>query len=224
MEPTPDSPDVVWRPETVTAAANETLRALRERGLLVDVYLAGGTGLALRFGHRRSVDLDFFATDLFDESALLRRVEAMPGFSIVAIAPHTIHATIRATKVSFFGYPYPTLFPFALFEKVPVADPRDIACMKVSAIASRGTKRDFIDLYEASQRFTLAQILSWFHNKYSAVGFSRLHILKSLTFFTDAEKDPMPDMLLPLTWEEVKAFFVQEAPRMLSPGGSDLKS
>jgi len=86
--------------------------------------------------------VDFFVPDLFDEDALLARLQATPEFSLAARAPSTIHAVIQGTKVTFLGYPYPVLFPAARFEGVPVADPRDVACMKVSAIANRGTKRE----------------------------------------------------------------------------------
>src|SRR5579864_2261406 len=103
METTPENTAVEWHPETVTAATTDALRSLRDQGLLTGSYLAGGTGLALRFGHRRSVDLDFFAGDLFDQAALLNRAQTTPGFSLVSIAPHTIHATIHAIKVSFPG-------------------------------------------------------------------------------------------------------------------------
>jgi hypothetical protein len=123
---------IIWHPETITAGTAETLRTLRDRSLIGNAYLAGGTALALRFGHRLSVDLDFFTPELFDEDALLTRVQAMPEFSLVSKAPSTIHAVIQGTKVSFLGYPYPELFPPAPFEGVPVADPRDIACMKLS--------------------------------------------------------------------------------------------
>ena len=47
----------IWRRETITAATEETLILLRDRALPGDAYLAGGTGLALQFGHRRSLDL-----------------------------------------------------------------------------------------------------------------------------------------------------------------------
>ena len=70
--------------------------------------------------------------------------------------------------------------------------------MKVSAIASRGTKRDFVDLYLCAERYGLKEILRLFDQKYSQAHYSRIHILKSLTFFSDAEKDPMPHMLNPL--------------------------
>lgn len=202
-----------WHRETITAATEATLIELRDADLLAGAYLAGGTGLALQFGHRLSLDLDFFVPELFDEDALVQRIQAISGFSLVAKAPHTLHATIRETKVSFLGYTYPVLFPAIPFIDVPVADPRDIACMKVSAIASRGAKRDFIDLYEACGRFGLAEILNLFARKYAQTAHNKIHVLKSLTFFADAEKDPMPHMLVPTTWEQVKRFFRSEAMR-----------
>jgi len=209
---------IIWHPETITAGTGRTLRVLRDRSAVGTAYLADGTGLALRFGHRLSVDLDFFSPELFDEEALLLHLQGLPEFSLVAKAPNTIHAVTQGTKVSFLGYPYPELFRAEPFESVPVADPRDIACMKLSAIASRGTKRDFIDFYVASERFGLANILRWFAEKYAATNYSQPHLLKSLTFFADAEKDPLPQMLVPLVWEDVKRFFRREVPRLL--GGS----
>ncbi len=204
-----------WHREVIPASTEATLDALRNARLLDRFYLAGGTALALQLGHRLSLDLDFFAEDHFDEEALLRDVQTLAGFALVAKAPYTLHATVQATKVSFLGYVYPTLFPTNPFLDVAIADPRDIACMKVSAIASRGTKRDFVDLYLCAERYGLKEILRLFDQKYSQAHYSRIHILKSLTFFSDAEKDPMPHMLVTLDWDRVKQFFLLEAPRLL---------
>jgi hypothetical protein len=206
--------NVVWRREAITVPMEDTLRALHDRAILHGAYLAGGTGLALRFGHRRSMDLDLFLSEAFDEEALLQRIQPMPGVLIVARAPRTLHLTIQGTRVSFLGYAYPLLFPPAPFAGVPVADPRDIACMKIAAVASRGTKRDFVDLYAACERYGLAELLDLFARKYAQTGYNKLHILKSLTYFADAEKDPPPHMLVPLDWPEVKRFFEREAPRL----------
>jgi hypothetical protein len=203
-----------WHREVITAATEATLRSFRNASLLDGFYLAGGTGLALQIGHRVSLDLDFFAADLFDEESLLQRIQALDDFSLIAKAPHTLHAVIQGTKVSFLGYAYPVLFDFGQFQAVAVADSRDIACMKISAIASRGTKRDFVDLYISAQQFGLQNLLQWFDRKYTQARYNKLHILKSLTFFGDAEKDPMPHMLVPLAWDEVKQFFLQEVPRL----------
>ncbi|MGA2435396.1 MAG: nucleotidyl transferase AbiEii/AbiGii toxin family protein, partial [Bryobacteraceae bacterium] len=157
---------------------------------------------------------DFFSAELFDEESFLQRVHGQPAFSLISKAPHTLHTTIQGTKVSFLGYAYPVLFPLARFSNIAVADPRDIACMKISAIASRGTKRDFIDLYVAAQRFGLADLLELFTRKYAETRYSKIHILKSLTFFDDAEKDPMPHMLIPLEWDHAKQFFLQQVPQL----------
>ena len=203
-----------WHRETLAAATEAALRALRDGSLLDGAYLAGGTGLALHFGHRLSEDLDFFVKDAFDEEAFLQRIQTVPGFSLVAKAPGTVHANIQGTKVSFLGYAYPVLFPTSPFLGVHVADPRDIACMKIGAIAGRGTKRDFVDLYIASRQFGLAELLRLFASKYRQTGYSRVHIMKSLVYFDDAAKDPMPHMLVPLDWANVKSFFVDWAARL----------
>jgi hypothetical protein len=204
-----------WHRKVIPAATETTLCALRDVKLVNRFYLAGGTGLALQFGHRLSLDLDFFSPEHFDEDALLERIQALEGFALVAKAPYTLHATLKETKVSFLGYAYPMLFPTNPFEGVAVADPRDIACMKITAIASRGTKRDFVDLYTVTTRYGLKEILRLFDEKYARTRYSKLHLLKSLTYFTDAEKDPMPHMLQPMEWDTVKKFFSREAPRLL---------
>ena len=204
-----------WHREVIPPSTGATLGVLCDAHLLDVFYLAGGTGLALQFGHRLSRDLDFFTREHFDEEALLQGFQAIEGFSLVAKAPFTVHATVQGTKISFLGYAYPLLRSFRHFEGVSVADPRDIACMKISAIASRGAKRDFIDLHACAQQFGLQEILWMFDRKFEKTPFSRIHILKSLTFFADAEKDPTPHMLIHVDWDMVKAFFTREVPRLL---------
>jgi hypothetical protein len=145
----------------------------------------------------------------------LQRVQVVDGFALVVKAPYTLHATVQETKVSFLGYACPVLFPTNPFLDVAVADPRDIACMKVSAIAGRGTNRDFVDFYLCAQRYGLKEIPRLFDEKYAQTHYSRTHVLKSLTFFGDADKDPMPHMLVPLDWDTVKQFFMREVPRLL---------
>jgi len=206
--------NLIWHPETITPAIEDTLRALHDKAITEGAYLAGGTGLALRFGHRRSADLDFFIREAFSEEMLLQRLQQVQGISDVTRAPQTLHFNVQGVKVSFLGYAYPLLFEPAPFCDVPVADPRDIACMKVTAAAGRGTKRDFVDLYAACRQFGLSDLLMLFGRKYEQTGYNRLHILKSLTYFADAEKDPMPHMLAPLEWGDVKRFFMDEARRI----------
>ena len=204
-----------WHSETISEDVEQTLDALQEVPIAARFYLAGGTGLALQLGHRRSVDLDFFLSEDFDVELVIQKVQGLQQFALVSKSPGTIYANIGATKVSFIAYVYPILFPLQRFHSADVADPRDISCMKLSAIASRGTKRDFIDLYVLAQRYGLEQLLTWFQNKYSQAHYSMVHVLKSLAYFEDAERDPMPDMLIGLSWPEVREYFTRQVTKLL---------
>jgi Nucleotidyl transferase AbiEii toxin, Type IV TA system len=205
-----------WHEEAVTEGVTTTIRDLSARPLLADFYLAGGTALALRFGHRRSLDLDFFSERGLDPDGVVQGLLGLDRLAVVSTAADTAHVTVRGVKVSFLAYRFPALFSFAHFCGAAVADPRDVACMKVTAVAGRGAKRDFIDLYFAAQRLGgLRAILEWFLRKYAAANYSRPHLLKSFTYFSDADQDPMPDMLVPCEWSAVKRFFTAEAPRLL---------
>jgi Nucleotidyl transferase AbiEii toxin, Type IV TA system len=206
----------LWHRETIDAQVECVLRDLHQIKILDRCYLAGGTGLALHLGHRRSQDLDFFSDQALEPDAIIPLLQSLTGFSVVSKAPGSLHATVEGVKVSFLAYAYPLLFPSERFQDVAIADPRDIACMKLSAIASRGTRRDFVDLYVMGKQRGLDEMLRWFQQKYARANYSRVHVLKSLAYFEDAEKDPMPDMLAPLDWEDVKRFFAGEAAR-LSP-------
>jgi hypothetical protein len=200
----------VWHAEVLSPAAEETIKHLGALESIRSFYLAGGTGLALHLGHRRSVDLDLFSEQPFDEEVLLANLLPLKDLSVIARARQTLHLHIFDTKVSFLGYSYPALFPFEFFRDFAVADIVDIACMKLSALASRGTRRDFVDLYVIAQTHGLAHLLEQFDRKFAQVDYNKVHILKSLVFFTDAEKEPMPDMLIPLSWETVRSYFLHE--------------
>ncbi len=184
-----DSEPVTWRSEAIAEEAAAALGSLRDAALLENFYLAGGTGLARRFAHRLSRDLDFFSSAAFDEASLLQELRRLPGFSLTTTAPQTLHAIV----------PYPVLFPPAPYRKVAVADPRDIACT--------------LPLNASGWRKCSAG-----STKYAETHYSRLHILKSLTFFEDAAKEPMPHMPVPLEWDEVKGFFLRDVPPRLGIG------
>lgn len=86
----------------------------------------------------------------------------------------------------------------------------DIAAMEIDAICSRGTKRDFIDLYFLIKKFTPDKILKFYDKKYGKLSNNIYHILKSLNYFEDANPQVSPKMLIPVSWEEIKKFFQTE--------------
>jgi hypothetical protein len=176
-----------------------------------DFYLAGGTALALKIGHRRSYDLDFFSQRPFNEAKIITNLIQLGDFHLEKKSEHSVIGILNEIKISFLGYPYPLLQPFSKINKINIADISDIACMKIDAIASRGTKRDFIDIYFISHEFLpLAEILKNFKRKYASLNYNMLHIKKSLVYFADADNEPMPSMLKPVNWREVKKFFKKE--------------
>jgi hypothetical protein len=202
-------------PEVLPAGWKHAAKDLAAQGVLDGFYLARGTGLALQLGHRHSVDLDLFSRTEFDAERLHTRLSVLGGLHVRQAAPGTLHLEFREVLVSFLHYPYATLFPLLQFETLPLADARDIACMKVGAIASRGSRRDFVDLYVTAGMYGLRDILGWFETKYAGATYSRVHVFKALTYFSDAEQQPMPDLLVPVDWSEIKRFFTQEVPRFL---------
>ena len=215
------SSDTPWHTEVLDKAAEQILKELQRTRALRSFYLAGGTGLALYLGHRRSANLDFFKTETFDEEELLQRLQRIPGLALLAKGPATLHTMIRGIKTSFLNFYQPLLSPFGAFRGIQVADPRDIAGMKISALASRRSRRDFVDLYVVSQKYGLETLLRSFCEKFAKGSHSMVHVLKSLTYFEDAEQEPMPDMLVPLAWDEAKQFFCYQAPPLLERFGGE---
>jgi hypothetical protein len=201
-------------PEQWTRAAAD----LTTRHAVDGCYLAGGTGLALHFGHRRSVDLDLFRETGFQSADFRDRLAGLSGLRNVELASGTVYFELHGVKVSVLHYPYPLLFPAEAFDGLAVADARDIACMKLDAIGSRGARRDFVDLYTAARGYGLPAIVEWFETKYAAAPYNRAHLLKALTYFVDAEQEPLPDMLVALDWRTVTQYFIREVPRLVRLG------
>jgi len=115
--------------------------------------------------------------------------------------------------VSFIAYPFFTARKtFAWYGTVRMLDPRDIAVMKIVAISQRGRKRDFIDLYWICKNFEpLNDIFRRLPNQYPTAAHDYHHIVKSLTYFADAEADPIPRLFFDASWRGIKEFFKNEA-------------
>jgi hypothetical protein len=81
---------------------------------------------------------------------------------------------------------------------------KDIAAMKLSAITNRGTMKDFVDIYFLLQHFSLNQMLELYMQKYTDG--TLFNVIRSMTYFADAENNSMPEMLVPVQWEDIKTF------------------
>lgn len=170
-------------------------------------YLRGGTAVALQLGHRRSVDLDWFAFEMPESPDNLaeRLNEAALAFKKGLVARNTLHGRVGRVQISLLRYHYPMLQPLVFAQRwgCQLASCQDLAAMKLAAIADRGAKKDFIDLFALLRETApLSQMLEWYQRKY-AVG-NLTHLLCSLTYFEDAARTRMPAMLEKVGWRAVK--------------------
>lgn len=190
--------------EVINANTKRLLETIGRIKTIENFYLAGGTALALQLGHRKSIDLDWFSQKEFDVRILKKDLSSFGSLKIDSEDKQTLNCRLDDVKISFFVYPYKILFSLIDFNKIKLADEHDIACMKIDTISSRGAKKDFIDLYFLLEKYRLKEMLNLFDKKYAGIEYNRFHLLKSLTYFDDAESEPMPEMLKDISWEEIK--------------------
>lgn len=171
------------------------LRKLGPQMRTMGFYLAGGTALAIYYQHRVSVDIDWFTPDPMGDALLLgKKLQEMVSMVVTDTGPGTLHALVDQVRLSFLEYRYPLLAPIVFSDEYncPVASLDDIACMKMSAIAQRGARKDFIDLYALVQRHrSIAGFLELFQKKYGIENVAP--VLYGLIYFDDAENEPLPE-------------------------------
>lgn len=201
--------------QILTKRAKDNLALLGRSNILKDAYLAGGTAVALQVGHRISVDFDFFTTKDFVPKIFSAKLSMLGPWNEEQANKGTVLGKFEGIRFSLFVYKYPLLFPPLKYRSLNIADVRDIAAMKIDAIATRGLKRDFIDLYFMCKfGYKLAEILNFYDKKYKNLASNLIHIQKSLVFFNDAEPDEMPNMTKPTKWQNVKKYFESEVKKL----------
>jgi Nucleotidyl transferase AbiEii toxin, Type IV TA system len=190
--------------ETVEPDTLELLTELMVKPYLSAFNLVGGTALSLQLGHRKSIDLDLFSKEEFDGKILLEFLEKdFLEIEVLTQTKGTLLTRIEGVKVDFLRFNYPTIRPIRTENRIRFLTPEDIAPMKLDAIAGRGKKKDFYDLYFLLEKMTLPQLLALHYEKFRLS--TTFHIVKSLTYFDDAEDDDDPIMIrMEISWEEVK--------------------
>lgn len=200
---------------TLSQHAQDALGILGQSGILAKSYLAGGTALALHLGHRMSQDFDFYTSAAYSIETIAADLVKLGKFKPTDIfPPHTLLGTFQDVKFSIFRYDYPLIDQSEQFQQITIAGIKDIAAMKLTAICGRATKRDYIDLFVLQKQFSFETMLSWYEQKFGPLGNNLYVIIKALGFFEDAEDDSMPQMLISISWDEVKQFFAKESLRL----------
>ncbi|MBI4475409.1 MAG: nucleotidyl transferase AbiEii/AbiGii toxin family protein [Acidobacteria bacterium] len=203
--------------DTLDPPARVVFQQLGREPFLSAFFLAGGSALALHLGHRISIDLDFFSQREYSMLELLGHLQSLGRLSIATQDSDTLVGELNGVKLSFFTYPYPLLEDVVMCEGIQLASLLDIALMKVAAIAQRGKKRDFVDLFFLCQeRLTLDNLLRDMPRKFPNLEYPSYHLLRALAYFDDAEVDEMPKMLKPVEWAAVRGFFSGEVNRLMT--------
>ena len=202
----------------ITPGCQQGLDYLRQLGIVEDFYLAGGTALALQLGHRVSTDLDWFSTVrrlLTPEREQMQAALAAGGeFEVVSDQEGMLFGRLSGTDVSFVHQPHPLLEPQVDYRGVHLASATDIGLMKLAAINSRGTRRDFVDVYCLREIVSLDRLLELAPIKYADRPSFLPVAVRALAYFEDAEQQPMPRLFRPVRWADVRAYSESAARRL----------
>ena len=203
-------------------AQRRALDRLRAVPPMADFYLAGGTAVAVHLGHRVSRDLDFFSLrPEVDLEVVKESVRSAFGEAeTVAQTDTAVQLLCDGAPIDLVRYPYP---PVCSIEQtsdgIAVAALLDLATMKLAAISRRGLRRDFWDLSEIVRRgdVPLEQACRAYRKRYGVAEADLYHVLRALTWFEDAERDPAyPAGLAEPAWREIMSFFLREAPPLFA--------
>lgn len=197
----------------ISPQTKRNLELLGQQSWLKRFYLAGGTACALYFGHRISFDLDFFTTEEFDSKEIVENLQKLGELKIDTLADDTFLGIFNNVKISFFQYKYPSIGQFSEYKNIKLASIEDLAAMKIDAIQSRGTKRDFIDLFTllTQNNWNLGEAIEYFKDKFESVDYNIQHVTMSLIYFNDADKSPeIIKMNDTLNWAKIKTYFTKQ--------------
>lgn len=192
--------------ETVESGTFSVLSKLMELPALASFSLVGGTALALRFGHRSSVDIDMFYHDIFDHREIVLALEQEFGPRFYYKQQHTqfgIFCFIDNVKVDLIHYPHLQISDTVIEDGIRIYSNADIAAMKIQAILGRAKKKDFWDLHELLHHYPLQQIIDWHKLKYPSQMLA-ISIPHAITYFIDAEESETPVSYKGQTWAQIK--------------------
>lgn len=196
--------------ETVEPSTLGLLTELMNLSELEQFRLVGGTALSLLLGHRNSIDLDLFTDTPFEREIIIDKLrDSYPALSFKEIkSPRLFFASINNVKVDFVNTFEKFNNNYKLIDNIRFASIEDIIALKLNAVAGRGAKKDFWDIHELLNHYSFDQMLNFYQNKYP--NNSPMMVLKSATYFADADLQPNPNCFRNLSWENIKEHITEE--------------
>lgn len=194
--------------ETVEPHTFSVLKQLMEMPELQDFSLVGGTALSLLYGHRTSLDLDLFSNKTFENIVIIHALEKKFKSSFVNRSTNPrfgIFSFVDDVKIDIIRHPHPLIRPKLNIDDIRMFSTEDIIAMKVQAILGRGKKKDFWDIAELLQHFSIADFVQLHKEKYATQNLL-ITVPQAITYFSDAEESENPVGLKKQTWDGVKKF------------------
>lgn len=169
--------------------------------------------MSLQLGHRVSVDIDLFSDIPYREidfKAIDEFIDQTFPFSahLRSIAPslgksYTIGPDKENTiKLDVF-YTDPFIRPPLVVDGIRLATIEEITAMKIDVVQRYGRKKDFWDLHELFNHFSVATMLELHEQRYR-YGHEKEVILRNFTDFGRADDDFDPICLRGKYWEFIK--------------------
>ena len=168
--------------------------------------LVGGTALALKYGHRTSVDLDLFTVREFEHQSVVDSLAKTFGGSFAysnEFGKWGIVCYIDNLKIDLVHYPHPLLYAVEHRDTIRMYDDGDLIAMKIQAVFGRGRKKDFWDIHELLHHYELSRMIDFHRAKYPDQSLL-ISIPQALIYFVDAEKDDDPVSFKRQTWTGIK--------------------
>ncbi len=189
---------------TLLPLTAKLLNELKSSYLPEKSYLAGGTAIALQLGHRKSNDLDFFTPTKFSEIAWEEKFKEELKLKTSQRDWQTIIGNIGSVKFSLFYYSHKLIEKLVSWNGIFLASLPDLAAIKLDTVISRGAKRDLIDIYFLTKKYSLPKLFTFYEQKYGNFSDREIMIKKALVYFDDADRDEDPQMLVNVGWKTVK--------------------
>jgi hypothetical protein len=134
---------------------------------LQEFNLVGGTALALRIGHRISIDIDLFSTNSFNAPEVANHLKTAYDASQPRTLSNAVFCFINDIKIDLISHQYPLVADIDVIEGIRMVSLEDIGAMKLNAIYGNGTRlKDFVDMYFLLEKFSLNELLQACHQKY----------------------------------------------------------
>jgi len=164
--------------------------------------LYGGTAIALRLGHRTSVDFDFFSANALDRSALFSAMPFLKAAQVLQDQPETLTLLVSPTgrssdtvKVSFFGsitFGRAGMPQWTIDRVAQVASPEDLLGTKLKVILQRIESKDYIDTAAIIEKGTSLTLGLGVARALFGSAFQPSECLKALVYFEGGDLDILP--------------------------------